>query len=398
MNEHIEHNMLESKTSSTSTFPRPWEVFFSAGFSTMHYPREKAGVPIVIGKEFDWAGSSWYVPTAYICGKGMVVDLCGRASAAELQTFVDKWHLSPDDDDTTEFTDAEVEQMQRENPLDVGVFPELKVNGQSLRYSHGESQVHNPLFPNLTEGSLSLLEECQVDSDYLEMHGGWNPWIDYSIQDMVFVMEHYQLDSTDGWTIWRCAFEWEKRRPKQVKSLEIRMKDDPVRECVLKFSAANPGDVLTFQLSDGEEADEDSSISIHSLTWQELPEENMQLIRESRPELEFPRYFLEMKYTLSENLADKQVFVQDACGGDRPRPNSQVFPDGEEGTGSSGTTAITMIGGSDGPTAVFIAGHAAAAVEKKTACSSLYFEPDPEITWQVYYYKKDHEDMMVTLV
>ena len=60
--------------------------------------------------------------------------------------------------------------------------------------------------------------------------------------------------------------------------------------------------------------------------------------------------------------------------------------------------AIGIIGGADGPTAIFVSGKQQG--DTRTACSSLHFAPvEPEnIRWKVTYYQKQFPDETIALL
>ena len=68
---------------------------------------------------------------------------------------------------------------------------------------------------------------------------------------------------------------------------------------------------------------------------------------------------------------------------------------GNTGTkGAGGAAAIGIIGGADGPVTVFLAGGSS---RKKTACSSLRFEPSEFHSWRLTFYEKKLPDITVKL-
>lgn len=54
-----------------------------------------------------------------------------------------------------------------------------------------------------------------------------------------------------------------------------------------------------------------------------------------------------------------------------------------------------MIGGADGPTAVFVGAH---TPKLHAACSSLHFEPVGEVEWRTVFSEKQMEDLDVCLI
>lgn len=57
--------------------------------------------------------------------------------------------------------------------------------------------------------------------------------------------------------------------------------------------------------------------------------------------------------------------------------------------------AIGVIGGADGPTAVFVGAH---TPKLHAACSSLHFEPVEDVEWRAVFSEKLMEDKEVCLI
>ena len=70
-----------------------------------------------VQKWFSWAGRDWFVPSVYVCSKGIVVDFCMRAEASALRGFMEKWGIDPESDESIDFSRDEREQMEREQLL-----------------------------------------------------------------------------------------------------------------------------------------------------------------------------------------------------------------------------------------------------------------------------------------
>ena len=50
--------------------PGPWKVYFEGKARG-----KRAGKPMNLNAEFDWAGRHWLVPTTYLCAEGLVLDI-----------------------------------------------------------------------------------------------------------------------------------------------------------------------------------------------------------------------------------------------------------------------------------------------------------------------------------
>ena len=174
-----------------------WKVYFDGSFWG-HHGRERAGREVPVQKWFSWAGRDWFVPSVYVCSKGIVVDFCMRTEASALHGFMKKWGIDPESDESIDFTRDEREQMEREHPLSLGFTPSLTLNGAKLRTSHGCGVIFLPEQPGF----------CA---------------------DAEPAMAHYGLDRAYGWSIRRAAFPFVTKRAPKLKSLAVTMTADEVR-------------------------------------------------------------------------------------------------------------------------------------------------------------------------
>ena len=84
----------------------------------------KPGKEVIIGKLFSWGSEKWYIPAAYICDEGLVVDYCMEAEPAGVKAFIDKWDLL--NEDRNRYTKEQQEQIQREHPLNANFYGKVE--------------------------------------------------------------------------------------------------------------------------------------------------------------------------------------------------------------------------------------------------------------------------------
>lgn len=219
-----------------------WKVYFDGSFWG-HHGRERAGREVPVQKWFSWAGRDWFVPSVYVCSKGIVVDFCMRAEASALRGFMEKWGIDPESDESIDFSRDEREQMEREHPLSLGFTPSLTLNGAKLRTSHGCGVIFLPEQPGF----------CA---------------------DAEPAMAHYGLDRAYGWSIRRAAFPFVTKRAPKLKSLAVTMTADEVRVPGPRFRADKAGDTFAFSYRGTE-----YTLAVQEVEPQELPREP----DESRP-------------------------------------------------------------------------------------------------------------------
>lgn len=349
-----------------------WEVCFGGGFfETKGHGR--AGKEIFIGKSFDWGGSRWYVPAIYRCSDGIVLDLCVEASAGSIREFMDKWNLT--DEYGSNLSEEEMEQASREHPLNVDVRAELTVDGSILKMSLGS-------------GFCWIPKSCLPDGTRTETEAGW-------------IADHYGLDRENGYGFHRFSFPWTDKKPKVIEHMELKLEVSPTALKGMRLTAPKVGDRVKFThpISGVEH-----TLTIHSLEPQEISS-----MRLNDPVYEFPDHYTQMSYTLSPDLPNRRFSVRDCAQSDQPRMRTAIAEQKANEDGSF-AGAIGIIGGADGPTAIYISRPARTAgvrtdnggndtqnIGWHIACSAVRFEPADSIDWKLEFREKLREDISVTL-
>lgn len=315
-----------------------WKVYFDGSFWG-HHGRERAGREVPVQKWFSWAGRDWFVPSVYVCSKGIVVDFCMRAEASALRGFMEKWGIDPESDESIDFSRDEREQMEREHPLSLGFTPSLTLNGAKLRTSHGCGVIFLPEQPGF----------CA---------------------DAEPAMAHYGLDRAYGWSIRRAAFPFVTKRAPKLKSLAVTMTADEVRVLGPRFRADKAGDTFAFSYRGTE-----YTLAVQEVEPQELPRERMNL----DPRFDYPTHFTAISFTLTPEPSEHSIFVEDCAESDRPRQvkreTASFAPEAQN------DFCFGIIGGADGPVAIVAC--EAAQGKLRTACSSLHFEPVDHVDWRI---------------
>ena len=295
---------------------------------------------LALEKTFDWVGRHWLVPAAYVCGKGLAIDFCMRVEADELRAFMQKWKLSPENDDCAAFSQEEQLLLDAENPLALSFTPALTVNGQTLNVSESASASFHPCFPD-RETLLAPLTR------------------------------RYHLNDAFGWVVTCAWFPWNGRRPAAIHSIELSLRRTPATLPGPHFTVRAPGDAFRFT---------------HPYTGTEHALTALSLEAQTLPETTFgrgfPAHFTLLRYALDPEPAEP-VLISDTRESDRP-----VRPETIEGSPS-----VSVIGGADGPTALFVSGGA------HTACSALRFSPDSrDIEWRVAFEASPRDDFSLSLL
>lgn len=331
-----------------------WKVTFNGNFWG-HSSREKAGQEILVNKPFVWDDEAWTIPAIYICSKGLVVDFCLQVPQERIRSFMNKWNLTVDSD-ATEFTNEQHMQIDVENPLNVNMNPKVTLNGAELTASHGCGLCWNPCSPEESNGL-----------------------------DAQSALQHYKLDPEQGYAIWRSAFPWKTKRKPQLRTLSVRLEQEPVTIPGSHFKVAAAGDQAELM--------HPSTGKKYTLTVQEYERQELSVEDFHDPNLEFPTHFVTMSYTLSPDLPDQSFMITDCARGDRPR-QKRTDPLAPQANGDIFCMGISA--GVSGPTVVAFGGSNQAKL--RVACSALHFEPVEHVEWRIEFREKTRSDIDVDLI
>ncbi len=348
---------IDMNPSAEPRFPE-WKVYYEGNFRG-HHGRDHAGKEITLNQQFDWAGYHWMIPAAYSCSKGLVIDFCMRVETEKIHNFIKKWNLGVENDSYDNFTSEEQMQMEAENPLYFQFHPELDLNGKRLTVSHGCSICFHP---------------CLADENN-------------NAPEVKWVSEHYGLESSYGWVIYRKSFPWKSKRCQEITSLSLTMRQQPGSVPGPHFKAHAPGDKFTFSHP---VSGRQYTLTIQNLEPQTLPQD-----RAASECWIYPSHFITMLYTISPN-PDESVLVSDCAESDQPvetvSNNDSFYPKAVRSV-----CCIGVIGGADGPTEVMCGGDTKRM--SRMACSSLHFEPiQDDVEWRIMFSVKEFDDETFLLV
>ena len=193
------------------------------------------------------------------------------------------------------------------------------------------------------------------------------------------------MDETKVWSFHRWSFPWSSKRKPEIKSISLKLERDPVTIQGVHFKNPSVGDVFSFvhPISDAEH-----KLTVLAYEKQEFPRQGFQ-----HEEYEFPTLHTAMTYTLEPELPGRNFQVRDCLQNEQPKrkPRNQFEPQA-----NYDACSIAIIGGADGPTAVFVSGGQNS--EQHRALSALRFEHADDIEWKIVFREKMMEDIEVELL
>ena len=328
-----------------------WKVTYDGGF----YPsRGKSGKEIQLNKEFVWGNEKWHVPAIYICAKGMVVDFCIEVDVDSVKKFINKWNLY--EQNSEGYENEELEQIEDEHPLNIEFQSEICMNGNTISYRQGCAVYWMP-------------ETCMPDGLETE-------------SEAKSILEYYGYDLDKAWAVHRISYPWEDKKPRTVKTLELRLERKKVKVPGRTFVVPETG--CAFEFVNPVTAME------HTFTVCGYEEREMDPARFQDENMEWPTHCSIMTYTIFPEIED--FYLKDSCQGDSPRQKqiskhgamaSSVGIIGLEARGKSGTEYY----------------HPDGSLAKiRVSCSSMYFEKPEKIEWNITFREKRVSDIEVQLI
>ncbi len=327
-----------------------WKVYLDSGF-WVHHSKGKAGEEISIEKEFQWNNSLWHVPAVYVCKGGLVVDFCIEIETDRIKQFVEKWESVSTEEE--QLSPEEREILESENPLNIDFISSVEVNGVQLQRKSGCSMSWIPM-------------SCRPEGTQNE-------------PEWMSIMKHYSLNPDKGWVIHRHTFPWDFKRKPVIKTLQVNMEQHPVPVPGMKFKTPKQGTKFVFTHP---KTGIEHIVIIKDIEKQELDAQKWQ-----NDMFEYPTHFTMMSYTLTPELPNREFSISDCRRSDIPKRKQTV----------NGDSTIGIIGGADGPTAVFLTTKQKDP-QLHSACSALHFEPVEDVEWKMVFRIKLCEDITVELI
>ena len=328
-----------------------WKVTFEGGFwSNEGTP----GKEIRVEKAFAWGDEKWYIPSVYLCDEGIVIDYCKEAECDAVKAFIEKWDLL--NEHKNQYSKEQREHIVQEQPLNANVRVSAIINSQLLREKNGYGISWVP---------SALLPSADRDNDVMKL------------------MDHYELDTDIGWSINWCCIPWGDEKPTDIHSMELCFEPSETKISGLRFVAEHEGDSFKFvhPLTGIE----------HLLTVQEIESKELSQTHFQDETMEYPRLFKAMTYMVEPDIDRNHMVVLDCADGDSARPKKNIS--WEKGTVSA--SSIGVIGRASGPVGVILGNAVPRTLH--AACSAVRFDPVDSVEWRIVFREKLKEDVQIKL-
>ena len=313
---------------------------WTASSSGTSYDKTHLSTKYTINQEFEFAQHSWKVPAVYACSQSLIIDLCMKVRPQEYQHLIQATAVLEHES----LTQEQQMWLDLENPFYMELCPEGSANGRNLNYT-GESIRYS--IPE--NGTGTICTEI------------WR------------TLGRYHLDPTVGWAIHRIKFSWATKKQPKLNTLSLTMKQQPKRMPGPHFKVTDIGDTVEFALPENR--------GCCTLTVLDYKSEQIHYEPPFDNGMEYPSYYTEMTYSLSPELPEGSLSIHDCCTSDQPREHhpNQSCSSSPISENPLYDATIGIIGGADGPTAIYIA--TAQEEPSHSVCSSLHFEPAKQIEW-----------------
>ena len=332
---------------------REWKVYFSS-LGESGEKGERAGTELPIGKHVHFAGYDWHIPCAYACRAGMVLDMLAEVPAATVQAFLETWGHAEEDGGES-LSEEERLMLEAQNPFSLTFSPVLIVNSRVLRSNHSRGNQY-------VSPEVSAREE-------------------FRYSDMETVLAYYGLSDKTCWMLRRFAFPWATAAKPKLRSIDILLRQKPVKLPGIRFHADAPGQEIPFT--------HPVTGIRHTLTITGCEAGEM-----TAPALAGqPYHYVELRYTVTPEIPADRLLIRDVRQNDFLRKSPEIAASPAE------AAAIGIIGGADGPTALVFAhkrpdGDAAG----RSAMSAVTYEKQERVEWLMVFREAPTEETTAELL
>ncbi len=328
---------------------REWLVQFGGGFYC-DVDKRKAGREDEISFPIAWGRYRLHILSSYYCREGLVADIAFEVDKKKLYEYLknedkaDRWGSAPYN---IEFTSH------------------IELNGKKC--------------PACFTSSYLLYDEEAKTLGYKNS------------PEEEAAREHYSLSKDEAYMLFRLSYKWYSIRKPEINSFLLCLQHREEEIALPKLHNVKAGD--SFILKDPV-TDEEYTLNIEDVRKESFSVEN-------GGEFSCPSNGYIVTYTTAPELDRKAFLLRDSEDGDRPVRNDDYVPEFDFAPAEF-ASAIAVIGGADGPAAVFGAASYSGVKPSRTphlrsVATSLYFTLPSQVTLTPVFRKKPVEDISVKL-
>lgn len=369
-----------------------------------------------VHQPFLWENQEFFVPALYVGKAGAVLDVCAKIPVADMAAFLKKW---PKERRLSLKTPEDYEQIDADNPGSRNFLAEMSLDDIPLKLGSGSSinWYPEPVFQMGNENPAPAYDDEWQNDRAAEM-----------------LMETYGCDRESCWHFGRLNYYWNDEpvlSPHKI-SLELRAEQIPVTAGYFTTTISTAGELQVFAgqpvqrqaspnrpeqqhtVPEQPERQTSSNRPEQQHTAPERPErpeppaESGAFLSENREtgknlktthpisgqeytltlyecrqtrhsfaeigakDVLYPEYCHMLSYSVSPEISRDLLDIRDCAEGDHPRKAESP----EESCGSRGAAAVFLAGSLTGENPL---------PDRRTAASSLHFEPVPEIRWRIVF-------------
>lgn len=307
-----------------------------------------------------------FIAALYMGKKGVLVDMCVQVPLSKIEAYQERWLERQDTEN--DLTEEEIEQIEREAPFQFPFTPELTIDGERLSFSNSQGDAWNPLMHN-EAASAQAANAIPLGADWIETES---------------FMESYGCDKTTGWFLERATFRWKNEA------------SDHLQEAVFGFRAKDisyGGEHFETEVGCSEHKirlEHPVTKESYEVTVLSCEDAKMDMSRMEGDKI-WPSHYAELSYTVSSGQRAEEFLIKDCAESDRPVSKRER----ENDHGGKSCSAISVIGGADGPTSVFAVGSAPKGAQCRMAMAALHFEPVTKVEWRTVFQVKEQEDFQI---
>jgi hypothetical protein len=306
-----------------------------------------------INHSFLWGEQEILIPAVYVGKAGAVLDVCAKIPIEDMAAFLKKWDYKRQ---MSLKTPEEFEQIDADNPGSREFVVEICLDGTPLVLRMSSSLRWYP------ESVIQMGNANPASEDGFENNKSAEEW-----------MRAYSCDKGCCWYFERLSYNWNGEPILSPQNISLAFRANLISITAGHFSTGGSCDGKTVKTADPITGQE-YTLTLHSC----------EQIRNSFAEIGakgvvYPECCQILSYSIAPEIDHSLFCIRDCAEGDHPRMGDTQEPPS----------------GSNGPTAVFMAGKNAAP-DNRMAVSSLHFEPVSEVQWRMVFQIKPKNDTEIS--